>query len=742
MPFSNFCRRPTRPFVACAVLLLASLATIAHAADAPLSVPRVDADIEVDGVIDEAVWQQAAQVALPYEIQPGDSVDASVATTAYIAYTDDALLVALDARDPDPSKIRAFLRDRDALYRDDFAGIMLDTFDDQRRAYEFFVNPLGVQADLVKEEASGHEDDAWDGLWTSAAQITETGYRIEMRIPFATLRFRPTDGARRWGVRFLRVRPREHRFVYADQRVERGARCDLCSMRKFDGFAGIRQGRGLEITPTLTVAHAQSRDGDDWRGEGTQIEPGVDVAWTPSPNLTLSATLNPDFSQVESDSAQLDLNTSFALFFPEKRPFFLEAADTFSTPLQVLYTRQIADPDVGVRVTGRLGSSAYGAVLARDAITQLLIPGALGSRFQLLDQASDAAFARYRHDFDGQASLGAVATVRSGDDYRNALVGFDGRWQRDSHTFSGQWLRSDSRYPGSLGLDEASPTGDALVARYNFGNRNWNSHLHHIRIDPGFRADLGFISQVGFDRTVAGGNRHWYGAEGAAITRVTVGGDWDITHRSDGQVLEREVEGFVGVRGPRQSFAQIGGGVRERFWDGRMFDESFRSLFLEATPWAGVRTELVVQTGRQLDLRAARLGDYTQLGVELGLDIGRGLAIALDANVQTLERDGGTAFEARVLDGRASWQLDPRQRLRLSVQASEVQRDAALYAVPVGARSRDVAAQLLYSYKLNPRTAAYLGYSHGGYADDDQLQLADRDRGVFLKLSYAWQPGG
>ncbi|MBW3549314.1 MAG: carbohydrate binding family 9 domain-containing protein [Proteobacteria bacterium] len=742
MPSPISSSRRTRSSVASAALLLYCLVAPLHAADEPLSVPRVDVDITVDGRLDETAWQQATQVELSYEIQPGDSTDAAVATTAYVAHTDDALLIAFDAREPDPTQIRAFLRDRDALFRDDYAGVMLDTFDDQRRAYQFFVNPLGVQADRVKEEASGREDDAWDGLWTSAAQITDSGYRIEMRIPFATLRFRPGEDARRWGVRFLRARPRENPYMYANQPIERGARCDLCSMRKLEGFAGIRQGRGLEITPTLTVAQAQSREEDGWRGEGVQIEPGVDVAWTPSPSLTLSATLNPDFSQVESDTAQLDLTTSFSLFFPEKRPFFLEAADTFSTPLQVLYTRQIADPDFGLRVTGREGSNAYGAVVARDAVTQLLIPGALGSRFRVLDQPSNAAFARYRHDFEGQTSLGAVTTLRSGEDYRNALVGFDGRWQRGSHTLSGQWLRSDSRYPGELALDDAAPVGDALLARYSFGNRNWIADLQHTRIDPGFRADLGFIPQVGFGRSFAMAARNWYGANGAAITRISAGVDGETIDRSDGQLLEREARGFIVVRGPLQSIAQITGGIRERFWDGRMFDETFRQLYLEATPWAGVRTELVVQTGRQLDLRASRLGDFTKVDGELWLDIGRGLSLILDGSVQTLERDGGTAFSAMVLDARASWQFDPRQRLRLSLQGSEVERDPALYATAVKRRSRDVAAQLLYSYKLNPRTAAYLGYSHGGYADDDQVRLADRDRSLFLKLSYAWQPGG
>ncbi|WP_187775797.1 carbohydrate binding family 9 domain-containing protein [Luteimonas suaedae] len=706
-----------------------------------MSITHVDADITVDGHLDEAVWQQATKVELAYETQPGDNTDAAVATTAYIARTDDALLIAFGARDPDPSRIRAFLRDRDSLYHDDYAAIMLDTFDDQRRAYQFLVNPLGVQADRIKEEASGKEDDAWDGLWTSAGRITDDGYRIEMRIPFATLRFRPDDGARRWGVRFLRSRPRENPYLYANQRIERGARCDLCSMRTLDGLAGIRQGRGLEITPTLTVANAQSRANRGWRGEGVQIEPGVDVAWSPSPSLTLNATLNPDFSQVESDTAQLDLNTSFALFFPEKRPFFLEAADTFSTPLQVLYTRQIADPDAGVRVTGRLGSDAYGAVVARDAVTQLLMPGPLGSRFLLLDRPSDVAFARYRHDFDGQTSLGAVTTFRNGDDYRNALAGVDGRWQRGSHTLTGQWLRSDSRYPDELALNDATPAGDALDARYNFSSRNWVVDLQHTRIDPGFRADLGFIPRVGFDQSFGRGVRTWYGAPGAAVTRVWAGSLVDLVHRNDGQLLSRDVRGWIGASGPLQSTARLLGGTRQRFWNGRMFDESFRQLYLEATPWAGVRTELVAQTGRQLDLLASQLGDFTKVDGALWLDIGRGLSVILDGSVQTLERDGGTAFRASVLDARASWQFDPRQRLRLSLQGSAIERDPALYSTPVKRRSRDVAAQLLYSYKLNPRTAGYLGYSHGGYADGDQVRLADRDRSLFLKLSYAWQPG-
>ena len=650
-------------------------------------VPRVDADIVVDGKLDDAAWTRAATVDIAFETSPGDNVPASVKTTGYIAYTEDALLLGFRAEDPDPAKIRAFLRDRDALYDDDFLGVMLDTFDDGRRSYEFFVNPLGVQADLIREEATGNEDDSWDGLWTSAARITEAGYEVEMRIPFATLRFKDTDGTRRFAASFLRIRPREFRYQYFSNRIERGTRCMQCAFNKFDGFTGVKQGRNLEITPTLTVINAEERanPGAPWESEGTDIEPGLDVSWAPSPNFTLNGTLNPDFSQVESDQAQLDLNTSFALFFPEKRPFFLEAADYFNTPLQVLYTRQIADPDAGLRVTGRNDQQSYGAIVARDAVTQILVPGALGSSFRFLDQEADVLVGRYRYDVSKGTTLGAITTFRQGEDYKNAVAGVDGRWQSGIHTLRGQWLRSDSEYPGNLGLADTAPQGDALFLHYNIGKRNWFGNAQYREIDPGFRSDLGFITQVGIDQALLGGGYNWFGKEGAKISKIAIDGDWDITHRFDGQLLEREVEGYFRINAARQTFFNVGGVTRVRFWDGQMFDETFYTGYIETALLPGLKIGSWQRSGDMLDLTASRMGRGQVWEPWLTLDIGRGINFNLNHSHQRLKRDGGTAFDAMVLDGRVSWQLDPRQRLRLSVQASEIERNQALYAQTGGA---------------------------------------------------------
>ena len=748
MPSCGPLRRALLPLVVLATAVPA-LAQEAAPVAAPATstivrdIPRASGDIVVDGVLDDAAWSTATPIDLAFEVTPNDNTPAPVKTTARMAYTDDALLIAFHAEDPDPAKLRAFLRDRDALYSDDFVGVMLDTFDDQRRAYEFFVNPFGVQADLIKEEATNTEDDSWDGLWESAAKVTATGYDVEIRIPFATLRFRDTDGTRRWGATFLRIRPRDFRYQYFSNRVERGSKCLTCTFDKVDGFVGVKQGKNLEITPTLTVLHAEARarPGAEWTSEGTDIEPGVDIAWAPSPNLTLNATLNPDFSQVETDQAQLDLNTSFALFFPEKRPFFLEGADYFTTPLQVLYTRQIADPDGGLRVTGRNGGQAYGAILARDATTQLLVPGPLGSSFRFLEQSADDFVGRYRYDLDAYTSVGAVATYRAGEGYRNSVGGVDARWQKDAHTLTGQWLGSDSAYPDGLALRDTAPKGDALYLKYGFANRNWRFNAQHQKLDDGFRADLGFITQVGYDKQLLGGGHTWFLPKGSTVSRIEFNGDWDITHRFDGQLLEKELEGYLAARASRQGYYELGGLTRTRFWNGQMFDEHWGAFYFELVPWAPIKVGGNFEDGRALDLLASRTGHLIDAEPFVQLDIGRGINVNLNYTLQRLERDGGTAYDARVLDSRLSWQFDPRQRVRLSVQTSDIDRDPALYDAPVLRHSSDVAAQLLYSYKLNPRSAVYAGYSEGGFEDDEVRSLFTNTRSLFLKISYAWQPG-
>ncbi len=713
-------------------------------------IPKLQGGITIDGKLDDSAWQGALVQEIAYDTQPGDNTAAPVKTVVRIGYTADALYLAYHALDPDPASIRAHLRDRDAMFNDDWVGVFLDTFNDHRRGYELAVNPLGVQGDIIRDESNtdNQEDASWDGLWTSVGRITDIGYDVEIRIPFSTLRFPGGGGDQQWGISLYRNWPRDKRHQLASHKVPRDSNCFECEWGKYTGLAGAQQGRNLEVVPTVTIGKEQTRDaaGEPWRSGDTAIEPGVDVSWAPSPSMTLNATINPDFSQVETDQLQLSFNDSFALFYQEKRPFFLEGADYFTTQFNVLYTRQIADPDYGLRVTGRSGGGTYGAIVARDATTLVLVPGVLGSGFEQLDQKANVAVGRYRYDFNTHLSVGAIGTFRQGDDYANNVAGVDARWQQGSHTATAQFLHSQSEYPtdivdvyrDELG-DDPTPSGNAWRAEYAFSNRNWNFDAWHLDIDPGFRADLGFMGQVGYDKSLVGGGHTWY-RDDKAFNRVNVYADFDITHRFDGQLLERELEAQASVQGPMQSSLNLHGLTRVRFWHGVLFDEHYVDLNTSYRPGANLQLGAYVQAGTLIDLAADKTGRRTMLELWGNASVGRGVALDWDLIRQRMRRDGGTAFEATVLNAGGSWQFDPRQRLRLVLQGSEVLRDQALYADPVDATARDWAAQLVYSYKVNPHTAIYAGASYGAFMDDDNPELFGNTRNVFIKMSYGWQP--
>lgn len=720
----------------------------AGTAAAPHPIPRLEGPIVIDGMADEAAWAQAREVDIAYEIAPGDNIAAPVRTVARIGYTTDALYLAFRAEDPDPQRIRAHLRDRDSAFNDDWVGVFIDTFDDQRRGYEFMANPLGVQADLINDASTGNEDPSWDGLWSSAGRLTDSGYEVEMRIPFATLRFRRGEEVKRWALALFRNYPRDKRHQLSSSKVPRGSNCFVCTWEKYEGMAGVRQGRNLELVPTLTMGSVQTRPaaGTAWRNGGTEIEPGLDISWAPTPDMTLNATLNPDFSQVETDQLQLNFNDSFALFFPEKRPFFLEGADYFNTQFNVLYTRQVADPDFGLRVTGRSGQGAYGAFVARDATTLLLVPGVLGSGFRRLDQEANVAVGRYRYDLGPSTSIGVIGTFRHGEDYGNDVVGIDGRWRQGGHTATAQVLRSQSDYPaaivagyhGELGADP-TPTGNAWRAQYAFNNRHWSGTVRHQQVDPGFRADLGFFGQVGYDQSMAGGGYTWF-RDGKALNRVSLYADWDITHRFDGQLLERELEASLHVQGPRQGQFGLSPLTRVRYWNGALFREHHVGLYGNFRPTADLQLGAHLNSGQQLDLRASRTGRRMLAAHWGNVNIGRGGSLQWELSRQRLRRDGGTAFQASVADLRVGWQLDPRLRLRLTLQGSEVIRDPARYTGFVQRVARNVGVQAVYSYKVNPRTALYAGASAGALMDDSQRELFATTRSLFLKFSYGWQP--
>ncbi len=728
------------------LIMAAAVAGHAHGSEIP-EIPYVDAVFDIDGQLAEPAWQRALVIDLAVETRPAENGPAPVRTEALLLDNGRSLVVAFRASDPDPKKIRAYFRDRDSAYQDDFVGVVLDTFNDERRALEFFANPLGAQMDLIQDDVNESEDDSWDAIWDSAGRLSDEGYVVEMEIPYTSLQIPPIRGQQTWGIDLLRFYPRDQRYRLSNNRQDRNVSCYLCQLSKFRGFERAEPGRDLEITPTLTADFSESRDELTDRelvGGDIEAELGLDVSWGVTPNVTVNGTLNPDFSQVEADAAQLDVNTTFALFFPEKRPFFLEGADFFQTPIDAVYTRNVADPDYGLRVIGKRGRNAFGVFVAQDTLTNILLPGSLGSDFVSLDFDSLDAALRFRRDIGRNSSLGVLATVRDGDGYHNTVAGFDGQLRfSDSDTLSFQYLGSDTRNPDSVVTDFDLPrdlSGGAFEASYEHSERNWFAYLNYEDFDEEFRADLGFVRQNDYEEMEVGLGRRWWGEPEDWWTRIQLNGEWDITHDQSGRVLERELEAELSVQGPLQSYLEVGGGKRERFWDGFLFDENFYYFYGEFQPAGGVFAGLFLRAGDQIDFANTRLGEFTQINPDVRFNLGRHLRFELDHNYQRLERDGGTVFTANQSDLRITYQFDLKQRLKLTLQYTDVERDPALYRDPVDRETTEFGTQLIYSYKVNPRTVLFAGYSDLSLETDAVDALVTTNRTLFLKLGYAWEP--
>lgn len=736
-------------------------------------VPRLKGEITVDGNLDEPMWQRAKTLSLDIVTRPFENTPSPVQTDVYIFEDGETLYVGFIAQDPDIDAISAFYRDRDRVWDDDLVGIKLDPFYNQRLAYQFFVNPLGVQLDAIENEMTGDESDSWNAIWESAGKITDNGYIVEMAIPLRTMNFLESDGKKTWGAEFVRFYPRKDRLRISNLPWDRNNSCFLCQMGLLEGFDEARQGNNIAWVPTLVVGAGRERDPfttEDWTNFDNQ-EIGLDVKWGITPEVSLQATLNPDFSQVEADVAQVSINNTFALFFPEQRPFFVENADYFSTDQNLVYTRNIGAPDFGAKVTGQIGKHTFGVFAANDVSAQFIVPGNIGSTIAQFDEDTINSALRYRYDVNPDLSLGWISTLRESDNYHNYVNGVDVRYRvTQQDTVEAQYVTSSTQYPetlfrdfcsddcsqdddqseASLRTDEGEEfSGQSWRVTYRHDERDWFARATHFVVDEGFRADLGFENRADFEKSVLGGGYSWWN-EGSWWNRVRVRGDWDITHNDNGELLEEELEGYVSVRGIMQSFVEIGFRERDRVGqrfnpgslaiDGNtdLFNETSYSLFMETRPNPYIYLRNFVRKGDEIDFANNRLGDQLFVESLVDLNIGRHTQLRMRHTYSNLDVNDEVLFIARLSDVRLTYQFDPRQFVRMILTYRNVHRNQANFTFDVDEYSRSFGLQLLYSYKLNPETRFFVGVSSAGVETPELTSLEETQQSVFMKFSYAW----
>jgi len=432
---------------------------------------------------------------------PNDGEAVSERTVVYVGYDDEFLHVVFLCFDREPWRIGAHLVGRDLLPNDDdTVAVHIDTFRDLKHAYGFQLNALGVQTDGTYTEGAGW-DLSWDTVWRSQARPTPKGYLAIFSIPFRSLRFPSTD-VQQWGMFFYRAIARRNEQVYWPECSTRlAARFPQAAV--VDGVERVSPGRNLQAIP-YTSARALKLPGATRRREAAV---GIDGKAVVKDSLVLDATLNPDFSQVESDQPQITVNKPFEVFFPEKRPFFLENAAFFNTPIQLLFTRRIADPLVGGRATGRVGAYSIGAMAVDDRS-----PFDGGA-----DDSARFGVVRVIRDVGSESYVGAFASRRTIGDHDNQIGAFDGRWK-----FARNWF--------ATGQAATSDGGTAWYASLAGAGRRFNYQLDVNDRSESFRALDGFIPRVDIrsvDQTYSYRARPSTGALQAFGPDIVVNRTWD-----------------------------------------------------------------------------------------------------------------------------------------------------------------------------------------------------------------------
>ena len=454
--------------------------------------PRIEAEVEIDGVLDEAVWLQAAVLTGFSQYEPVDGLPAADSTDVLVWYSPYALHIGVRAHETH-APVNATLADRDKIFADDYVQVLLDPFNDRRRALLFAFNPLGVQADGYQTEeqrssggffsadaSSARIDLSPDFVFQSKGRVMDDGYEIEVRIPFKSLRY-PPDDLQTWGVNVLR-RVQHAGQVQTWTPARRGETSFLAQGGTLAGLHDLRRGLVMDLNPVLTNRAVGNADaGGAWGYDREPVEFGMNARWGITTDLTLNGTVNPDFSQVEADVAQVQFDPRQALSFPEKRPFFLEGNEQFAAPGGLIYTRRIANPDVAFKLGGRLAGMDVGLLSAVDD-EALSRTGEDHPIYNVL---------RLRRSVGEQSMLGLTYTDRVENDDYNRVAGVDGRLVRGQYTLFTHVAASRTRRDGEV---VTAPLWEVSLTR---AGREFGWSLSTNGRDPDFVAGSGFMGRTG-----------------------------------------------------------------------------------------------------------------------------------------------------------------------------------------------------------------------------------------------------
>lgn len=730
-----------------------------------LNVPKLNAgNMNIDGVLNEDVWSNAVTAENFTEISPGDNVKPEVETKVKIFYDDDYIYFGYTCYEKDMESVRASLSDRDRMYGDDWVGPFIDTYSDLKQGFEMYVNPKGIQGDLLW--TSNNEDSNYDIIYDSEAKMYKDKWTAEMRIPFKSLRF-PDRKEQKWRIHLLRNRPRGARQEIYWASVSRDNPNFMGQSGTLNGIKDVKRGRDIQILPyILGTQNSTLEDFSDPNSKFThgklEGEIGLSAKYGLSSTLTLDATYNPDFSQVEADAPQININSPFALFYPEKRPFFLEGIDHFATPINVSYTRSINNPLFAAKLSGKINKLDIGFISAYDENTPYIIPLTERSFFLSSNKNSVSNILRMKYDMGGENYLGFIFSDReqSADSSKafgftgfNRNYGFDGKFNFASNyyltfqvlqnntkeindtNFKYNSLKNfrfdDNKYTALL--DGESYSGSNVYLSFNRNARNWSFYSEYFFQAPTVRRDNGFIQRNNFHQLFMQQEYNFY-PEGKVLRRVNPELNMEIRYDATGKLKEQFVELNLVTDWTNGIYSSAGYlPVNNEDYGGIFHKNINRWHFnMEANNLSKFITGGFYYEGGKF---IVRFEDPTYVGFGHNLDIWATIKpfdrLRNDINYSYSELSksagGEKLFAGYVVSDKISYQFNKNFFLRVLLQYD-------LF-------SRNFTVDPLLSYKWNPYTILFLGSSHdiSEISDNNGFgKYTETDRYFYLKFQYLW----
>ncbi|MFI5257707.1 MAG: carbohydrate binding family 9 domain-containing protein [Gemmatimonadales bacterium] len=720
--------------------------------------PRIEATVAVDGRLDEPVWARAAILNGFSLYAPADGRPAPDSTEVRVWYSPDAMYFGIRAY-ADPSTVAATLADRDRIGSDDNVEIHLDTFHERNRAFVFIVNPLGIQADGTKSEGGGfipgsnvgpgQNDLSADFRWDSRGRVTSWGYEVEVRIPFATLRY-SSAATQTWGLQIDRhVQRNGYEETWTPAR--KASASFIAQSGTLTGLTGMVHGQNVELNPELTnttLGAACCAPAFDRWAYSSKPQVGGNVRWAMGSNFVLNGTIKPDFSQVEADATQVAADERFALFYPEKRPFFVEALDQFNVPNQLVYTRTVTQPDAAGKLTGKIARADVALLSARD-------------QGRLVD------IMRLRQAIGEQSQVGLLYSGRTGEGRNNHVVGMDTKIVFGRIYFA--QLQAVQSVTTENGVSTSGPMWEAVV---DATNRGWGFHYNVIGIHPDFRTDNGFLPRVGYVKPNAMNRFTWYGSPGALVERFNVFLNENAIWRYDDFLHARSL--LEDAASANMQLTLRGGwsvGMTPKIGsyafdpaDYQSYAGGFTpsdriavgtSTFSIATPqFQKLNASVSTNVGNDVDFletsRVRRL-DYTA-SLDLRPSDRLRVSTTYQATSVTRRADGQRSAFARIPRLLVEYQIARPIFVRVVSQYTATRREAlldprtgaviVLGSGPSTATSSNLLrTDWLFSYRPAPGTVFFVGYG-GSMTEEDPLafkRLTRTSDSFFVKGSYVFQ---